>query len=68
MIDILKRLIHAWFCLFLTRLNYNPSKDLLPYIDALIQELLRWSAVVPLAIPHRLIQDDEYRGRMCDFA
>jgi cytochrome P450 len=50
-----------------TRLNYNRSKDLLPYINALIQELLRWGAVVPLAVPHKLIQDNEYRGGLCDF-
>ena len=39
------------------------SKSSLPYIDALIQELLRWDIIGPLSLPHRLVQDDEYRGR-----
>ena len=37
-------------------------KDSLPYIDALIKELLRWSPPVPLSIPNRAMQDDYYRG------
>lgn len=48
------------------RLECDCSKSLLPYVNALIQELLRWGAVVPLAVPHKLIQDDEYRGETCD--
>ncbi|KAI0360841.1 CyP450 monooxygenase [Trametes cingulata] len=34
----------------------------LPYVRALIKECLRWRSVVPLGVPHRSIQDDEYRG------
>ncbi|KAI0373553.1 CyP450 monooxygenase [Pilatotrama ljubarskyi] len=34
----------------------------LPYVTALIKECLRWRSVVPLGVPHRSIQDDEYRG------
>ena len=37
-------------------------KDSLPYIDALIKELLRWSPPVPLSSPNRAMQDDVYRG------
>ena len=37
-------------------------KDNLPYIDALMKELLRWSPPVPLSIPNRSMQDDFYRG------
>lgn len=40
------------------------SKDSLPYIDALIQEVLRWNMIVPLAIPHASTQDDDYKGRL----
>ncbi|KAK7059541.1 cytochrome P450 [Favolaschia claudopus] len=34
----------------------------LPYIEAIIQEVLRWNPTVPLGLPHRLMQDDIYRG------
>ena len=37
-------------------------KDGLPYIDALIKELLRWSPPVPFSSPNRAMQDDVYRG------
>jgi len=37
-------------------------KDCLPYVDALMKELLRWSPPVPLSIPNRPTQDDVYRG------
>ena len=46
------------------RLNYHCSKASLPYIDALIKELHRWNIIIPFAIPHRLIRDDEYRGTL----
>ncbi|EJT97961.1 cytochrome P450 [Dacryopinax primogenitus] len=34
----------------------------LPYVNALIKEILRWAPSVPMGLPHRLIQDDEYNG------
>jgi cytochrome P450 len=34
----------------------------LPYITALIKEVFRWQPVTPLAIPHRLMQNDVYKG------
>ncbi|KAJ8094478.1 hypothetical protein PM082_010912 [Marasmius tenuissimus] len=34
----------------------------IPYVDAIMQETLRWNPVTPLAMPHRVIEDDEYRG------
>ena len=37
-------------------------KDDLPYIDALMKEVLRWSPPLPAAVPTRAIQDDVYRG------
>ncbi|THU85807.1 cytochrome P450 [Dendrothele bispora CBS 962.96] len=34
----------------------------LPYIRAMVKEILRWRGVSPLAVPHRLCQDDVYDG------
>ena len=34
----------------------------LPYIDALVKEILRWSPPLPIGLPKRLMQDDVYRG------
>ncbi|KAJ7495373.1 cytochrome P450 [Mycena latifolia] len=34
----------------------------LPYVSALVKEVLRWKNVTPLAVPHLLTTDDEYRG------
>jgi len=38
------------------------DKDNLPYIDALVKEVLRWRPVSAGGIPHAVIQDDEYMG------
>ncbi|EIW55459.1 cytochrome P450 [Trametes versicolor FP-101664 SS1] len=44
------------------RLPDFDDRDALPYVCAVIKECTRWHAIAPLGIPHRLIQDDEYRG------
>lgn len=44
------------------RLPDFSDKDNLPYIDALVKELLRWGTPVPLSVVNRAIQDDVYRG------
>ena len=36
-------------------------KDL-PYIDAIVKEVLRLHPVLPLGIPHAVIVDDSYKG------
>jgi cytochrome P450 len=38
------------------------DKDRLPYIDAIIKEILRWGTVAPQALPHATSADDEYKG------
>lgn len=40
------------------------SKDMpnLPYINALVNEILRWRPITPLGVPHACIVDDEYMG------
>ena len=37
-------------------------KDSLPYVDALVKEVLRWSPPLPFSTPNRAMQDDIYRG------
>ena len=34
----------------------------LPYIQAIFYEVMRWAPVLPLGVPHRSIEDDEYNG------
>ncbi|KAJ7146890.1 cytochrome P450 [Mycena epipterygia] len=41
--------------------DFNDEKSL-PYVSALVKEVLRWRPVTPIAIPHYLAVEDEYRG------
>ncbi|KAF8637102.1 hypothetical protein AX17_003006 [Amanita inopinata Kibby_2008] len=34
----------------------------LPYLECIVREVLRWNPPVPLGFPHRLMEDDVYRG------
>jgi cytochrome P450 len=45
-----------------SRLPTFADYSFLPYIRAMVQELLRWRPVGPLGGPHRLIEDDWYEG------
>jgi len=44
------------------RLPQISDQEDLPYISALIKELLRWSCPVPIGVPKRVVQDDVYKG------
>ncbi|KAL4263127.1 cytochrome P450 family protein [Pleurotus pulmonarius] len=44
------------------RLPEFEDMDALPYTTAIVHEVMRWHPVVPLALPHRSVQDDVYRG------
>ncbi|KAG2750014.1 cytochrome P450 [Suillus brevipes Sb2] len=46
-----------------SRLPKFDDRPLLPYVDAILRELLRWIPVVPLGIPHATSKDDDYDGR-----
>ncbi|KAI0286409.1 cytochrome P450 [Russula brevipes] len=34
----------------------------LPFVSALVSEVMRWHPVAPIAVPHRLVVDDVYEG------
>ncbi|KAF8259466.1 cytochrome P450 [Lactarius quietus] len=44
------------------RLPNIDDRDRLPYVNALLKEVLRWGPATPLAGPHRLTRDDEQDG------
>ncbi|KAN0084502.1 Cytochrome P450 [Tylopilus felleus] len=44
------------------RLPTVEDRSLLPFIDAICRETLRYSPVVPLSVPHTAVDDDMYRG------
>ncbi|EIM85529.1 cytochrome P450 [Stereum hirsutum FP-91666 SS1] len=44
------------------RLPTFADREHLPYTEALVQEVFRWQPVVPMGLPHRLIQDDVQEG------
>ncbi|KAJ7781604.1 cytochrome P450 [Mycena metata] len=44
------------------RLPTFADRDDLPYVDALVKEVLRWHCVVPTGVPHRAMRDDVYDG------
>lgn len=44
------------------RLPSFDDKARLPYIDAIVKEILRWRPVSAGGIPHAVVQDDEYMG------
>lgn len=36
--------------------------DSLPYTEAIMREILRWKPVLPLGVPHKVMEDDFYKG------
>ena len=44
------------------RLPNFDDRPSLPYIEALLKELLRWRPVLPLCLPHSTREDDIYKG------
>ncbi|TFK46242.1 cytochrome P450 [Heliocybe sulcata] len=45
------------------RLPQLSDQQDLPYIEAIMREVLRWNPVAPLGVPHLSTQDDIYRDR-----
>ncbi|KAL0959196.1 hypothetical protein HGRIS_014474 [Hohenbuehelia grisea] len=44
------------------RLPIFEDRSLLPYVGAILREVLRWRPVAPLALPHATSEDDIYQG------
>ncbi|KAF8439067.1 cytochrome P450 [Boletus edulis BED1] len=44
------------------RMPMIKDRSSLPYVDAILRETLRYSPVVPLSIPHAVVDDDIYGG------
>lgn len=38
------------------------DRDALPYINAVVKEIIRWHSVLPLGVSHRAMEEDEYKG------
>ncbi|KAH7890379.1 cytochrome P450 [Phlebopus sp. FC_14] len=38
------------------------DRPLLPYVSAIVKEVLRWNPVAPLGLPHMVTKDDIYNG------
>ncbi|KAI0643133.1 CyP450 monooxygenase [Trametes meyenii] len=45
-----------------SRLPDFNDRDSFVYINALVKEVLRWHTIGPFAIPHRIVNDEEFRG------
>ncbi|KAF8558813.1 cytochrome P450 [Imleria badia] len=44
------------------RLPNFTDRESLPYVEALAKEVVRWNVVAPLAVPHRVTEDDVHDG------
>ena len=44
------------------RLPELSDRENLPYVSALLKEVLRWGCPLPIGIPKRVMEDDVYRG------
>ncbi|KAG2152857.1 cytochrome P450 [Suillus clintonianus] len=44
------------------RLPSLADRGSLPYIEALVKEVLRWNVVAPIGFPHRVTEDDVHDG------
>ena len=44
------------------RLPHFTDRASLPSINAIVKECFRWQSVVPLGVPHRVSEDEEYNG------
>ena len=45
-----------------SRLPTHDDRPALPYTAAVLLETLRWVPATPMGIPHRSMEEDEYKG------
>jgi cytochrome P450 len=45
-----------------SRLPTFADKSSLPYVEALVWEVLRWGGITPLGLPHRFTENETYEG------
>ncbi|KAJ1309399.1 hypothetical protein OPQ81_006176 [Rhizoctonia solani] len=45
-----------------SRLPDMEDRHSMPYVQAIVKEVLRWRSVTPIGVPHACIEDDVYRG------
>ena len=44
------------------RFPTSDDRENLPYIGAMIKEIIRWNAIVPVGLPRAASEDTEYNG------
>ncbi|KAL0563609.1 hypothetical protein V5O48_018456, partial [Marasmius crinis-equi] len=38
------------------------DRESLPYVECIVQEVVRWNVIAPFSVPHRAINDDYFNG------
>jgi cytochrome P450 len=44
------------------RLPTTDDRSALPYVEAIVKEVLRWHPVAPMGLPHMSTEDDVFAG------
>ncbi|KAJ3574063.1 hypothetical protein NP233_g2019 [Leucocoprinus birnbaumii] len=47
-----------------SRLSEMTNRESLPFIDCILNETYRWLNAVPSGVPHKVVEDDVYRGML----
>ncbi|TFK33723.1 cytochrome P450 [Crucibulum laeve] len=49
-------------CVLKGRLPKHSDMESLPYLSAIVKEVLRWQVITPMGVPHLATEDDTYNG------
>ncbi|KAK1672380.1 cytochrome P450 [Colletotrichum godetiae] len=44
------------------RLPVYEDREKMPYVDAMIEEVMRWRPILPAGLDHATVEEDEYKG------